>query len=252
MVEVRCSAVVMDIEGTTSAARHVYDVLFPYARDHMAEWIEQHADEPATAHALAEVAGQIGTDDQTAVLAQLLAWIDEDVKAAPLKTLQGFIWEQGYARGELTSHMFADVEPALRVWNKAGIRLVIYSSGSVAAQRALFANAPDGDMTPLLESYFDITTAGPKREADSYRAIATALDLPPESILFLSDIQAEIDAARAAGWQTIGVLRDGEAQATAADELLIASFTELSVQLSQRMSPSEHMAALTIDPASRS
>lgn len=230
MVEVRCAAIVMDIEGTTSAARHVYDVLFPYAREHMADWIQQHRDEPTTAAALAEVAAELGTDDADAVLAQLLAWIDADVKAAPLKTLQGLIWEQGYARGELTSHMFVDVTPALKAWNAAGVRLAIYSSGSVAAQRALFGNAPEGDLNPLLESYFDITTAGPKREADSYLAIADALGLPPESILFLSDISAEIDAARSAGWQAIGVLREGETQATASGSPLIASFADLTVR----------------------
>lgn len=232
MAEVRCSAVVMDVEGTTSAARHVYDVLFPYARDHLAEWIEQHADEPPTAAALAEVASGLGTSEPAAVLAQLQAWIDADVKAAPLKTLQGLIWQQGYARGELTSHMFDDVEPSLRTWQQQGIRLAIYSSGSVAAQRALFENAPDGDLTPLLESYFDITTAGPKREAASYRAIAGALQLAPETILFLSDIQEEIDAALAAGWQAMGVLRPGEAQATVTGDPQVTSFDELRIQRS--------------------
>ena len=225
------SAIVMDIEGTTSSARHVYEVLFPYARAAMATWIEQHGDEPVTREAIAEVAEQLGVDstNTAAIVAQLVQWIDDDVKAAPLKTLQGLIWQEGYARGELTSHMFDDVPPALRAWHEAGIPLVVYSSGSVAAQKALFANAPDGNLDVLISSNFDITTAGPKRERDSYVRIAQALGTAPEQLLFLSDIQDELDAARAAGWQVVGVLRDGETQATANVDPLISSFSELDL-----------------------
>jgi enolase-phosphatase E1 len=226
------SAIVMDIEGTTSSARHVYEVLFPYARAAMATWVEQHGDEPVTREAIAEVAEQLGVEltDTAAIVAQLIQWIDDDVKAAPLKTLQGLIWQEGYSRGELTSHMFDDVPPTLRTWHTAGIPLVIYSSGSVAAQKALFAHAPDGDLDTLIDANFDITTAGPKREQDSYARIAQVLNAQPEQLLFLSDIQDELDAARAAGWQVVGVLREGETQATASAAPLISSFAELDVR----------------------
>ncbi len=225
------SAIVMDIEGTTSAARHVYDVMFPYARAAMKSWIEGHPDDPVTRGVVEEVAGEIGVDpgDTDAIVAQLIAWIDSDVKAAPLKTIQGLIWQEGYARGELTSHMFDDVAPALAAWQAAGISLVIYSSGSVAAQKALFAHAPQGDLDVLIDANFDITTAGGKRERASYERIAEALGVRPARLLFLSDIQAEIDAAREAGWQAVGVLRDGEDQATAHEPPVVASFTELDV-----------------------
>ena len=33
----------LDIEGTTSPIRFVYDVLFPYARKHMRDYITRHA-----------------------------------------------------------------------------------------------------------------------------------------------------------------------------------------------------------------
>lgn len=224
-------AIVMDIEGTTSSARHVYEVLFPYARAAMATWVEQHGEEPVTREVIAEVAEQLGVEltDTAAIVAQLIQWIDDDVKAAPLKTLQGLIWQEGYSRGELTSHMFDDVPPTLRTWHTAGIPLVIYSSGSVAAQKALFAHAPDGDLDSLIDANFDITTAGPKRERDSYTRIARALNAQPEQLLFLSDIQDELDAARSAGWQVVGVLREGETQATASGAPLISSFTELEL-----------------------
>lgn len=231
MVDIICSAIVLDIEGTTSPARHVYDVLFPYARERMPAWVSAHADEAATRDAVTEVALAIGSapDDLDAVVAQLVAWVDEDVKAAPLKTLQGLIWEQGYAAGELTSAMFDDVAPALRAWHADGLPLVIYSSGSVAAQKALFSHTTDGDLDHLITANFDITTAGPKREPSSYQRIAAELGVVPSSLLFLSDIQAEIDAANDAGWQAVGVLRPGEDQATATSDPRIVSFEELVV-----------------------
>ena len=221
----------MDIEGTTSAARHVYDVMFPYARAHMRSWIEQHPLDPETIGVVVDVATQLGVSptDRDAIVGQLTQWIDDDVKAAPLKTIQGLIWEQGYARGELSSHMFDDVAPALRAWNDAGLTLAIYSSGSIAAQKALFTYAPQGNLDELIDANFDITTAGPKREVSSYRTIATALGMEPGQLLFLSDIQAELDAARDAGWQVMGVLREGEAQATVNASDVITSFTELNV-----------------------
>ena len=233
MVEVTCRAVVMDIEGTTSAARHVYEVLFPYAREHMDDWIREHRDDPGTTAAVAEVAAGLGVspNDTESIVGQLTQWIDTDVKAPPLKTLQGLIWQQVYARGELTSHVFDDVVPALETWHGEGVTPAIYSSGSVAAQRSLFANAPQGDLNQLIEANFDITTSGPKREADSYRAIAEALGMPAAEILFLSDIQAELDAARDAGWQVVGLLRDGESQATATSDPHVATFADIDVTL---------------------
>ncbi len=230
MERITCRGIVVDIEGTTSAARHVYDVLFPYARTHLRDWLDRHRAEPEAGSAIAEVAATLDCDpdDLDAVAAQLVSWIDADIKAAPLKTIQGLIWQEGYARGELTSHVFDDVPPALRDWRDAGLTLAIYSSGSVAAQQALVAHAPQGDLRPLFSGYFDITTAGPKREATSYRRIAEALGIAPGDLLFLSDIQAELDAARAAGWQVLGLRREGEDQATATTPA-VPSFADIPI-----------------------
>jgi enolase-phosphatase E1 len=225
-----CSAVVVDVEGTTSSARFVYDVLFPYAKSRLRDWVREHGDEPETAAALAAVAAGEGLEpqDTTAIVSQLEQWIDEDVKAASLKTLQGLIWQEGYASGELHSHFFADVPPALRAWKDAGVRLAVYSSGSVAAQQSLFQHAPVGDLDALIDANFDITTAGPKRERESYERIAETLAIEPARLLFLSDIEAELAAARAAGWQAVGLRRAGEAQADAGHPS-VSSFAELDL-----------------------
>jgi enolase-phosphatase E1 len=121
------------------------------------------------------------------------------------------------------------VPASLAAWADQGLLLAVYSSGSVAAQRALFANAPGGDLNPLFSANFDLSTAGPKKEPDSYRRISSALGIPADRLLFLSDIQAEIDAARTAGWQAVGVLRAGEAQATVTGAPRLSRFDELAV-----------------------
>lgn len=192
-------AVLLDIEGTTSSIAFVAEVLFPYATNHLAEYVHSHSEEVAAI--LAEVPG----DNK---IATLLEWIAEDRKATPLKTLQGLIWAQGYADGTLKGHVYPDTPEALHRWYTAGVSIFIYSSGSVAAQRLIFGHSIAGDLTPMLSGYFD-TTTGPKRDAESYAKIAAATGFDAKQILFVSDMQPEVDAARAAGLGALLIDRNG-------------------------------------------
>lgn len=202
-------AVVTDIEGTTSSLSFVKDVLFPYARSHLPAFVRAHAQE-ATVRGLlkdtAELAGRALSDEDA--VEQLLAWIDADRKATPLKSLQGLIWEAGYRNGDFQGHIYEDAVRKLREWAGQGLKLYVYSSGSVHAQKLLFGHTPHGDLTPLFKGYFD-THIGAKQEPASYIRIAGEAGLPPGEMLFLSDIGAELDAARAAGMRTCQLLRDG-------------------------------------------
>lgn len=209
-------AVLTDIEGTTSTIAFVHDVLFPYADTHLDAYVAAHRHDDVVARALRDAAAIDAAEraDDAAVLARLHAWIAEDRKVTPLKTLQGLIWADGYARGELRGHVYADAAAGLRRWRDAGLRLYVYSSGSVKAQRVLFAHSDHGDLTPLFDGYFD-TTTGPKREAGSYAAIADAIALAPADVVFFSDVDAELDAARAAGMQTVRLLRPADTPAGA-------------------------------------
>lgn len=228
-------AVVLDIEGTTSATGFVVDVLYPYSRSRFAALLAERADDPAVARAIAQVRELTGDPDADAVQIEktLNTWLDEDRKATPLKTLQGIIWSEGFARGDLVSHFYDDVVPALRTWHTAGLRLYVYSSGSVAAQRAWFTSSPEGDLLPLVSGLYDTENAGPKQEPESYRRIAEATGVEPSRLLFLSDRPGELDAAVAAGWHAVGVRRPGEpyfeqgvgdhAEAGAFDEIGITS-----------------------------
>ena len=202
-------AILTDIEGTTSSLSFVKDVLFPYARERMAEFVRQHAQETLVKKELEEVRRLNGKNlNESEVADQLIRWIDEDKKITPLKSLQGMIWEDGYKKNDFKGHMYEDAVRHLKQWQQAGVRLYVFSSGSVQAQKLLFAHTEYGDLTPLFSGYFD-TTIGNKREAGSYRKIAGAIGTAPGDILFLSDIREELDAARAAGMQVTWLVRDG-------------------------------------------
>jgi enolase-phosphatase E1 len=205
-------AIVTDIEGTTSSIDFVHQTLFPYARKHLREFLRRHADDPEVQAQLREVAlGEgraLSVDEAAGVLER---WMAEDRKATPLKALQGLVWRQGYAAGELKGHVYPDTPEYLRRWHAAGLRLYVYSSGSVEAQKLIFGHSDAGDLTPLFSGYFD-TRIGAKREVASYRAILEAIGLSGEAVLFLSDIGEELDAARSAGLETCQLLRDASAR----------------------------------------
>lgn len=229
-------AVVLDIEGTTSATGFVVDVLYPYSRSRFAALLTERGEEPEVARAVAQVREEIGEPDADAgrVEKALNAWLDQDRKATPLKTLQGVIWAEGFARGDLVSHFYDDVVPRLRAWHAAGVRLYVYSSGSVAAQRAWFTNSPEGDLTSLVSGLYDTENAGPKQEPESYRRIASATGVRPERLLFLSDRPGELDAARAAGWHAVGIRRPSEPyyEQGVGDHAAAGTFDEITVSRS--------------------
>jgi enolase-phosphatase E1 len=236
-VEVTAACVVLDIEGTTSPTSAVLGGLYDYARPRLGPWIAEHADDPVVASAVADVRRSAGLaedapDDE--VVRVLHEWMDGDVKATPLKALQGQIWAEGFAAGELTSRFFPDVAPALRAWHESGVRLAVFSSGSVASQRPWFRYTDVGDLSDLVDDWFDTANAGPKREPASFRRIADRIEEAlgvRSGLVFLSDVPAELEAAASAGWAAVGVRRQGEPyeQADFTGHPVVASFADLSV-----------------------
>ena len=201
-------AIVTDIEGTTSSLSFVKEVLFPYARANMAEYVRRHKDDPQVKALLDDACKEVGEElDTEQLIAQFIQWIDEDKKVTPLKSLQGLIWEAGYRQGDFKGHMYQDAAENLKAWKAKGVDLYIYSSGSVHAQKLLFAHTEYGDLTALFSGYFD-THIGGKKERESYLKIAEKLGIPADQLLFLSDIKEELDAAKAAGFQTLWLTRD--------------------------------------------
>lgn len=227
--------VVVDIEGTVAATNEVHVVLYDYARPRLGPWIDEHPDDPSVRDAVAQTK-QLGGLDESAgtgdVVSVLHGWMAADQKNVPLKTLQGLIWQRGYALGELEMRFFADAAPALRSWHKAGLALAVFSSGSVPGQIAAFAHTTEGDLTPLISRHFDTVNAGPKREAPSYHRMTGELGVAAGEIVFCSDVPAELDAAAQAGWQTVGLARPGEpfADADFGPHRTVTSFDELDLR----------------------
>ena len=198
------NAILTDIEGTTTDIDFVHKTLFPYARERMTDFIHSHPNELAVAEAA--VALNVAADDLDAIAKGLIGWIDQDKKETSLKALQGLIWVQGYESGDFTGHLYPDAYEGLKRWHDSGKQLHIFSSGSVKAQKLLYGYSDFGDLTPLFSGYFD-TTTGAKREAIAYERIGASIGLPASQILFLSDVVAELDAAKAAGMQTCLLMR---------------------------------------------
>lgn len=225
-------AILLDIEGTTTPIEFVHQVLFPYARARA----KDHLDERDVAALRAEHRAESSLDappwnraNERAAAEAYVYWLmDRDRKSTALKALQGRIWEAGYRSGELQGRgeVYPDVRPALLRWRAAGKTIAIFSSGSVQAQRNLFANTTAGDLSGMLAAYFD-TTTGPKRDPQSYRTIAVALERAPAEVLFISDVPEELDAARAAGMQTALCVRDPDA-APAAEHPRVRTFDEVA------------------------
>lgn len=199
------TAVLLDIEGTTSSVSFVYDVLFPYARKNLRAFLEAHWSEPE----VREICGLIMKDAGSAqsegtideVEQAVLQQMDRDAKLTGLKQLQGRIWRRGFESGEIRAHVYPDTAVALKRWQESGKRLFIYSSGSIEAQKLFFRHTIEGDLSAYFAGYFD-TTSGGKREEKSYASICGDIAISPEEVLFISDIEEELDAAVSAGLKT--------------------------------------------------
>jgi enolase-phosphatase E1 len=204
-------AILTDIEGTITRITFVKDILFPYAAEHLPNFVRtQHAD-PAVAAQIEAVRQELNKPDATLdeVINALLTWIAEDKKITPLKQLQGLIWQTGYEQGDFTGHLYPDAMAFLNAMDAQDIALYVYSSGSVKAQQLLFAYSDFGDVRPLFKDYFD-TKVGGKKEPQSYLTILTQLPYHANEVLFLSDVVEELDAAKAAGMATLQLWRDNQ------------------------------------------
>lgn len=205
--------ILTDIEGTTTSVSFVYDVLFPYFRNHIGELRELTKQEEVQKafKQTVDLAASLENKKLNAVddiINTLYRWSEEDRKITPLKTVQGILWKKGYETGEIKGHVYDDVQPALSRWQQHGLKMGVFSSGSIAAQKLIFGYSEAGDLTPFFSNYFDTTTGG-KREVETYPKIAAELGLPASQILFLSDIVEELEAANQAGMQTVQLVRKG-------------------------------------------
>jgi enolase-phosphatase E1 len=226
--------ILTDIEGTTSSISFVHEVLFPYAAEHMADFVrEGHQSTLEISEQLDAVAEASGVDrgDIDGLIEVLLEWIRNDRKETPLKALQGMLWQKGYQEGAFKGHVYADAADYLQRWHDRGYRLFVYSSGSVKAQKLIFGFSEAGDLTPFFSGYFD-TRVGGKKEPEAYRTILNELGVEAGTVLFLSDVEAELEAAESAGMKTVWLVRDGDRPDT--NRPVASDFAEVDTILQAR------------------
>ena len=234
-------AILLDIEGTTSSVSFVYDVMFPYVRNELERFLDEHwehVDLQLACEQIAQDAGHAGLeawcgpnsmDQRENIRYEVIRLMDGDVKATGLKQLQGLIWRDAFESGGMQAHVYPEVPTCLRAWRDAGLDLRVYSSGSIQAQRLFFAHTEVGDLLPLFTGHYD-TTVGAKKEAVSYERITHDWGMPPDDILFISDVLAELAAAKSAGLHTALSIRPGNADITAEhSHPTLYSFDELQV-----------------------
>jgi enolase-phosphatase E1 len=249
--------ILLDIEGTTTPVDYVFGVLFPYAKDYVASFLREHFHEQGVQEDLRKLRQEYKADiaqgklvlewknpvggnspsiegaiapsrnwEASAAVPYIHYLISIDRKSTPLKSLQGKIWEEGYRTGKLRSQIFSDVPPAFDRWKKAGKQIYIFSSGSVQAQKNLFRYTESGDLTGYLSGYFD-TEVGAKREPESYQKITRVVGVPPSSILFISDVEAELQTAQSSGLQTLFSSRPGNISADSDHFPVIQNFNQV-------------------------
>jgi enolase-phosphatase E1 len=223
----RAAVVVTDIEGTTTPISFVRDNLFPYARAHLDGWLAEHGARPEVAAEL-EAARRLSHGQEP--VAALHRWMEEDAKVTPLKSIQGMIWNDGYAAGQLRGELYDDVAPCLRRWSAGGVRLYVYSSGSVEAQKLIFGHSVAGDLREFFSGFFD-TRVGGKREPESYARLAIAINVPSAEILFLSDVEEELDAAAAAGLRTCQLVRSRDGTVASARHETATDFDQVAARM---------------------
>lgn len=231
------SAILLDIEGTTSPIQFVYGVLFPYATEHLRAFLSENSEDPEVSNTTGLLYEEYEQErdacpawfslEDLEGAASYMDWLmEQDRKSTGLKKIQGLIWKSGFESGELKGEVFPDVPAALKRWTKADIDVYIFSSGSSLAQELLFHYSTAGDLSRFLSGYFD-TSIGNKRESVSYKRIAANICLDPKDVLFISDVTEELTAACEAGMQVKLSIRPGNKPVLPNDFEVVTSFDEV-------------------------
>ncbi|KAL2100485.1 hypothetical protein ACEWY4_004879 [Coilia grayii] len=248
-VPANTSVILLDIEGTTTPITFVKDILFPYIRENLEEYLSDHWEEDECkqdVHLLKKQAEEdqrqnracpvhtvdqtVHTDEEKAIreVVESVLWqMAADRKTTALKQLQGHMWRAAYHSGKIKGEVYQDVVPAIRGWRQWGMKVFIYSSGSVEAQKLLFGYSVEGDLLDLFDGHFD-TNVGAKVESKSYERIAERIGCAPEEIMFLTDVTREAKAAEEAGLSVAVVLRPGNMELTEEERAQYTTITSFS------------------------
>ncbi|PRP72769.1 hypothetical protein PROFUN_07669 [Planoprotostelium fungivorum] len=248
--------VLLDIEGTTTSISFVAEELFPYIRQHLRFYLESTWSTSQTQEDLAHLSGLSIEDDAKGdkgfplfnfnkgdgltqerlddAVKNVLSQMDVDRKSTALKALQGHMWKDGYASGQIKAHIYEDVLPSFERWKSKAVPIYIYSSGSIGAQKLLFAHTLYGDLSPYLVGHYD-TTSGLKTESQSYENILKDInekgrEIRAEEVLFVTDNILEAEAATKVGMRCVLSVRPGTKELPASHPFLaVSTFQSLPI-----------------------
>ncbi|TGN14272.1 acireductone synthase [Leptospira ilyithenensis] len=213
----------LDIEGTTAPISFVHEVLFPFAKEKLDEFLtgfvwsrdqlelvrsEFEKDKLANDPDFVSHLGKGAVFSEKIIPTYFRYLILKDRKFGPLKEIQGKIWKSGYESDAIKSIIFPDVADFLKKAKEKGIACHVYSSGSVEAQILIYKYSDIGDLREYFQSYFD-TAIGGKRESSSYQNIAEKLGADIGDIVFFTDTVEEAIAAKSAGMSVFILNRPG-------------------------------------------
>lgn len=202
----KARAILLDIEGTTTPVEFVNEKLFSYARENLQSFLDENMEDQSIMKYIDEIKKVSGKSEP---IEGVISLMDQDSKLKALKDLQARIWKSGYEKGELKGEVYDDVPPAFKRWIMDGRSIFIYSSGSVESQKMLFQSTKFGDLTKMIEGYFD-TAVGSKKDPESYDMISGRIGLDGKNIAFFSDSLEEVEAARESEINSFLVCRSGE------------------------------------------
>ena len=241
MIDFSGQVILLDIEGTTASVDFVHEVMFPFVTRNLSSFLDATWGQAETVAACLRIAQDAGHESleawqattgrpgRTLIEQQIGDLMRGDIKATGLKAMQGLVWQKGFESGELVAPIYDDVLPQLIRWKEIGLDIRIYSSGSIAAQKLFFGHTQHGDLLHYFSGHYD-TTIGGKKEAESYQKIAADIGVKPDSILFVSDLEGELEAARNAGVQVAAAIRPGNKPLSEKAVFpRIASFDEIRV-----------------------
>ncbi|MEK6961393.1 MAG: acireductone synthase [Nanoarchaeota archaeon] len=198
--------ILSDINGTTSPAA--------IAKDFMADFLANgeaylSRAEPKALAIYESIKRETGLDSPKEVLTFIKAELEKRNFKPDYLSLAGFVNVDGYHNGRLRTEVYPDVPVAFRDWKKNGKGVYTYSNGCGALQEQLFKTSTQGDLTGLIDGYFDSVEIGDKNSPDSYKRISDSIQVAPSDIMFLSDLEKELEAADKAGCQVRQVIRPG-------------------------------------------
>lgn len=232
-----------DVEGTLSPLTFVKNKLYPYVRENLKTYLENHWDNEECQADVTALRKQVSEDKAAtpipdsaednrddvikAIVANVVAQMDGDSQSAGLRTLQSHMYREAYKTGKVQGEVFDDVVAALKKFSADGIKVYTFSSNSSESQKLLLGYTEKGDLSEYFSGYFDSETGG-KADKASYTKIAGEAGVDASAVMFFTDLPAEAAAAAEASFKTTLVERDGNAALTDADKKTYSTVSSLS------------------------